>query len=129
MGRASAPQRRSQHHRPVISFKELSPFVLCSLSFVPALHKAQSNNCKALNTKSRNRRFVFFRVRIGEKTRFELVELPNFQISQIAHDRHVTQNFRALAQERMNEEAALPVDRGLLTVVIRSVKELAPRRI
>jgi hypothetical protein len=27
MGRASAPQRRSQHHRPVISFKDLSSFV------------------------------------------------------------------------------------------------------
>jgi hypothetical protein len=34
MGRANAPQRRSHHHRPVISFKDpLS--VSGSLSFVP----------------------------------------------------------------------------------------------
>jgi hypothetical protein len=48
MGRASAPQRRSQHHRPVISFKELSSFVLSALFFVLCalcfvlFHKVQS---------------------------------------------------------------------------------------
>ena len=34
MGRAHAPQRRSHHHRPVISFKELDEAVLCTLNFV-----------------------------------------------------------------------------------------------
>ena len=35
MGRAHAPQRRSHHHRPVISFKDLLRalfFVLCTLN-------------------------------------------------------------------------------------------------
>ena len=86
MGRAYAPQRRSNHHRPVISFKELLSLVLCSLYFVfgLAFHKEQSTKYKALNTKSRDRSFVFFRVWIGEHAGFELVELPNFQIGQVA---------------------------------------------
>src|SRR5689334_7507119 len=67
MGRAHAPQRRSHHHRPVISFKD------------PSIS----------NSKSRNRSLVFFRVWIGEHACFELVELPNFQIGQVAKHRHV----------------------------------------
>jgi len=104
MGRALAPQRRSNHHRPVISFKELLSFVLCSSYFVCRLsfHKVQSTKYKALNTKSRDRSFVFFRVRIGEHASFELVELPNFQVGQVAQNRYITQNFRTLAQQRMD---------------------------
>ena len=56
MGRAFAPQRRSHHHRPVISFKD------------PSIS----------NSKSRNRSLVFFRAWIGEHASLELVELPNF---------------------------------------------------
>src|SRR5262249_27493112 len=124
-------QRRSHHHRPVISFKELLRFVLWSSCFVlcSGLHKVQSTKYKALNTKSRDRSFVFFRVRIGEHASLELVELPNFQIGQVTQNRHISQNFRTFAQQRMNQKATLPVDRGLLTVVVRSVKELSSRRI
>src|SRR4029453_4482356 len=56
MGRTSAPQRRSHHPRPVISFK----------------------NPSMSNSKARNRSLVFLRVWIGEHASFELVELPNF---------------------------------------------------
>src|SRR4030095_3508072 len=93
MGRAHAPQRRSHLHRPVISFKDL--FVFCSVSFVLwlTLHKVQSTKYKALNTKPRNRSFVFFRVWIGEHASFELVELPNFQIGQVTHDSYVAKQF------------------------------------
>src|SRR5215212_344838 len=67
MGRALAPQRHSHHHRPVISFKD------------PSIS----------NSKSRNRSLVFLRVWIGEHASLELVELPNFQIGQVAKHRHV----------------------------------------
>ena len=79
----------------------------------------------ALNPKPRNRRLVFFRVWIGKQASFELVELPNFQVGQITKDGNVTENFRTLSQQRMNQESTLPVDRGLLTLVVRSVKELS----
>ena len=89
MGRASAPQRRSHLHRPVISFKDLfvPRFLYSVLCF--AFHKVQSNKYEALNSKSRNCSLVFFRVWIGEHASFELVELPNFQIGQVAKHRHV----------------------------------------
>src|SRR5215208_6562627 len=131
MGRASAPQRRSRHHRPVISFKELLSFMLRSLCFVLCFpfHKVQSTNYQALNTKSRNRSFVFFRVWIGEHPGFELIEFPNFQIGQVAHHCDISDYFRTLAQQRMNQQAALAVQRSLLTKVVRSIKELSSRRI
>src|SRR5204863_10129822 len=131
MGRAYAPQRRSNHHRPVISFKDLTSFALCCVSFVLclALHKAQSTKCKALNTKPGNRRSVLFCIRIGEHARPKLIELPNFEIRQIPKHRDVANNFGALAKQRVNQQAALSVDRRLLSVVIRSIKELAPGRV
>jgi hypothetical protein len=56
MGRAHAPQRRSHHHRPVISFKDrLWCFVPGSLYFVSLLvltnYKVQSSKLKAQSTK------------------------------------------------------------------------------
>src|SRR4026209_1417862 len=66
MGRAHAPQRRSHHHRPVISFKDPPGawyFVLCSLSSFCrgtsfhrdvkdySIHKVQSTKYKAPSTK------------------------------------------------------------------------------
>src|SRR4026209_1498779 len=80
MGRAHAPQRRSHHHRPVISFKDrLWCFVLGVLYFVSLsvlTHykvlstklKVQSSSKSLSDTESRYRRLVLFRVRIGKKS-------------------------------------------------------------
>src|SRR5215204_7610924 len=137
MGRALAPQRRSHHHRPVISFKD--PFIR-HLPFVWHVwiqttnekRKITNGKCESAlksNSKSRNRSLVFFRVWIGEHASFELVELPNFQIGQVAHHCDISDYFRTLAQQRVDQQAALPVHRSLLTKVVRSIKELSPRRV
>src|SRR5690242_2634115 len=114
MGRAHAPQRRSHHHRPVISFKDPSwkSVLICGSN-------TQSCNCS----------LVLFRIRIGKKSSFKLVELPNFQVRQVSKDRDVANNLSALSQQRMNQESSLSVDRCLLSEVVRSVKELSARRI
>src|SRR4030095_3721878 len=52
MGRAYAPQRRSHHHRPVISFKDLSKtFELCRLNFVLCIELRTSSSLYYQRTK------------------------------------------------------------------------------
>ena len=97
MGRAFAPQRRSHHHRPVILFKELSIGLP-----IADLRLPSSALQSTLDSQSRDSRLVFFRVGIRQHAGLKLVELPNFQISQVTHHRNVADHFRALPQQRMN---------------------------
>jgi hypothetical protein len=89
MGRAHAPQRRSHHHRPVISFKDLSTReeILmrsnegdCSGCFLRLITYYSSLDS---DPQPGYRGFVIFRVWIREQARFELLQLPNLEIRQI----------------------------------------------
>src|SRR4026208_1287214 len=103
MGRAHAPQRRSHHHRPAISVKE------------PSISDSESRNCS----------FVLFRIGIGKHAGSELVEFPNFQIREIPEHGDVANYFRALTKQRVNQQTPLAIENRLLSVIIRSIKELA----
>src|ERR1043165_2321893 len=143
--RAPAPQRLRHHPRPAISFKELivscEPLAVSSaltailnlalqtvLKFSKLL-TAYRSLLTTSNSQSGNRGLVFLGIRIREHALLELVQFPNFQVCQITEYRYVAHHLRALSQQRVNQHATLRVHRRLLAVVVRPVKELAPRRI
>ena len=115
--RAPAPQRQRHHHRPVISFKEqgmrtkqqaessdalheLGPPgpVVVSLILVPiATNSPLTASFSFSNTQTRDRCFVFLSIRIGKHALLELVQLPDFQVSQIAEHRYIADHCGAFS--------------------------------
>src|SRR5205085_11026665 len=123
------------YHRPVVlkSSSELratSDGVTSIGSAIPAL--ALSLNtvtlCRFSDSEPRDRRFVFLRIRVGQETPLETLKLPNFQVCQIAQNRHVADDPRRLPQQRVDQYAPLPVHSRLLAVVVRPVQQLSPPR-
>src|SRR5687767_5037673 len=137
------PKGHRHHHRPVISFKELkvsceqlavsSTLLMNSSCAESASQVFTSAYClpltRCLDSQPCNRRFVFLGIGICEHALLEPIQLPNFQVRQITEHRDFADNLRALSQQRMNQYATLRVHHRLLTVVIRSVKELASCRV
>ena len=121
--RAPAPQRQRHYHRPVISFKEqgmrtkqqaessgalheLGPPgpVVVSLILVPinATNSPLTASFSFSNTQTRDRCLVFLGIRIREHALLELVELPNFQVCQIAKHYDIADDRGALSEQWMN---------------------------
>ena len=76
-----------------------------------------------------NRGLVFLCVWIGKHARLENVQLPNFEVSEISEDNYVSHNSGTFPQQGVNQESSLVINSGLLTELVRSIKELAPGRI
>src|SRR5947209_12385134 len=136
MGRARPPSGLRHYHRPVVlkSSSELrvtsdGVTSIGSLILALALSLSTFTLCRFSDSEPRNRRLVFLRIRVGQEATLEALKLPNFQVCQIAQNRHVADDPRRPSQQRVDEHAPLPVHRRLLAVVVRPVKELSSRRV
>ena len=117
--RAPAPQRQRHYHRPVISFKELMGMrtkqqaerggvllesgppgpvvVLLTLVLINTTNSPLTASFSFSNTQTRDRCFVFLSIRIGKHALLELVQLPDFQVSQIAEHRYIADHCGAFS--------------------------------
>src|SRR6185503_14894053 len=102
------PKGHCHYHRPVISFKE-QPLVKLEPLAVSSALTATSN--LALQTALNFGKLL---------TAYRSPLTPRFRVAQWP---------LRLPRQRMNQDPSLRVHRRLLTVVVRSVKELAPGRI
>src|SRR5438552_16808933 len=141
--RAPAPQRQRHYHRPVISFKEqgmrtkqqaessdalleMGPpgpvVVSLILVSINATNSPLTASFSFSNSQTRDRCLVFLGIRIGKHALLELIQLPNFQVSQITEHRNIADDCGAFSQQRMNQNTTLRIHRRLLTKIIRSIK-------